>query len=316
MKAFCKRTYGGPEVLHLEDLPRPEIKANQVLVRVHANSANPADWHILRGAPFFARFEFGLFKPKDPVLGADFAGEIVEVGDEVNDFTIGDRIFGESLQGGAFAEFVAIESKACAKIPNACNYLEMAALPIAGLTAYQGLVTHGKIQVGEKVLINGSSGGVGHFAVQIAKIAGAHVTAVCSSKNEAFVKSLGADEVIAYDKTNIHLHKNKYDLLVDTNGNLHYGDFKRMSQRGVLIGFTTFGNMAGVLIQRAFGKYPLAQFTASANTKDLEILAQWVAEVKIKPHLEKTYPFEEIPEAIGYIEAMRTRGKVVMTGIR
>ncbi len=161
-------------------------------------------------------------------------------------------------------------------------------------------------------MINGSSGGVGHFAVQIAKAYGARVSAICSDKNLDFVKSLGADHVIPYDRENIHQHKEKYDLIIDTNGNLNYEDFVRMGRRGVLVGFTSMGHMMLVLFKSAFSKFPLAQFTAVANTKDLEILASLIQNEKIKVHIEKTFPYKKIPEAIGYIEAMRTKGKVAM----
>jgi NADPH:quinone reductase-like Zn-dependent oxidoreductase len=188
----------------------------------------------------------------------------------------------------------------------------MACAPIAGLTALQAIVTHGQLKKGETILINGSSGGVGHFAVQIAKAYGATVTAVCSEKNADFVKSLGADSVIAYDKENIHQHKGKYDLIVDTNGNLYFRDYKRMGRRGVMTGFTTMGHMILVLLQKTLAKFPLIQFTAAANSKDLDTLAALIAEKKITVHIQKTYSYKEIPEAISYIESMRTRGKVAM----
>ena len=312
MKAYTKTIYGGPEVLKLEEVERPELKDDHILVKVMANSANPADWHIIRGKPFFARFSFGLFKPKDKIPGADFAGIVEAVGKNVTHFKTGDRVFGESLKGGAFAEYISVPAAVCATMPVTANFSEMAAVPVAGLTALQAIVTHGKIREGETVLINGSSGGVGHFAVQVAKAYGAKVTAICSSKNMEFVKSLGADEVIAYDKENIHQHNGKYDLVADINGNLNYKDFRRMGQRGVSVGFTSMGHMMALLLNKAVSKFPLSQFTAVANARDLETLALLVQSGKVKAHIEKTYSYKQIPEAIGYIEAMRTRGKVVM----
>ncbi len=312
MKAFTKTKYGGPEVLKLEEVDKPEVKDDHLLVKVMANSANPADWHIIRGKPFFARFTFGLFKPKDKIPGADFAGVVEAVGKDVTHFKPGDRVFGETLKGGAFAEYLSVPATVCAHMPGGVNFPEMAAVPVAGLTALQALVTHGKISEGETVLINGSSGGVGHFAVQVAKAYGAKVTAVCSSKNMEFVKSLGADEVLAYDKENIHRHNWKYDLVVDTNGNLSHKDYKRMGRRGVSVGFTTMGHMIALSLRKAVSKFPLAQFTAVANAKDLETLAALVQSGKIKAHIEKTFSYKQIPDAISYIEAMRTKGKVVM----
>ena len=312
MKAYTKTIYGGPEVLKLEEVEKPELKDDHILVKVMANSANPADWHIIRGKPFFARFSFGLFKPKDKIPGADFAGIVEAVGKNVTHFKTGDRVFGESLKGGAFAEYISVPAAVCATMPVTANFSEMAAVPVAGLTALQAIVTHGMIREGEKVLINGSSGGVGHFAVQVAKAYGAKVTAICSSKNMEFVKSLGADEVIAYDKENIHQHNGRYDLVADINGNLNYKDFRRMGQRGVSVGFTSMGHMMALLLNKAVSKFPLSQFTAVANARDLETLALLVQSGKVKAHIEKTYSYKQIPEAIGYIEAMRTRGKVVM----
>jgi NADPH:quinone reductase-like Zn-dependent oxidoreductase len=312
MKAFTKTIYGGPEVLQLEEIEKPVVKDGHLLIKVYANSANPADWHILRGEPILARFAFGLFKPKNKTLGADFAGIVEAVGSNVTRFKVGDRVFGETLNGGAFAEYTCVEANVCGLMPEGAAFSEMASVPIAGLTALQALVNHGQLKEGESVLINGSSGGVGHFAVQIAKVYGAKVTGVCSSRNAEFVKRLGADHVIAYDKENIHRHQGKYDLIVDTNGNLTFDDYKRIGQRGVVVGFTTMRHMISLLIKQRISKFPIAQFTAKANSKDLETLAYLVKDKKIKVHIEKVYPYQEIPEAISYIEAMRTRGKVAM----
>lgn len=313
MKAITKYNYGGPEILQLEEIEKPTLPDNHLLIKVKANSANPADWHILRGKPFFARLAFGLFKPKNKVLGADFAGIVEEKGSAVTAFNVGDRVYGELLKGGAFAEYASAPENVCGIIPDGASYLDMACLPIAGLTALQALITHGQLKEGETVLINGSSGGVGHFAVQIAKAYGANVTAICSSRNVDFVKSIGADEVIAYDKENIHLHNEKYDLVIDTNGNLNFADYTRMGKRGIMIGFTTMGHMIGVSLKKSFSKFPLIQFTAQPNNEDLNTLSKLVEEGKIKPHIEKTYPFAETAKAIEYIEAMRTRGKVAIS---
>ncbi len=312
MKAFTKTKYGGPEVLQLEEVEKPSLKDEHLLVKVVANSANPADWHILRGEPLLARFAFGLFKPKDKIPGFDFAGIVEEAGNNVKHFKVGDRVFGESSKGGAFARYICVGADVCGLMPEGAGFPQMASVPVAGLTALQALITHGKLNEGESVLINGASGGVGHFAVQIAKAYGAKVTAVCSGKNVDFVKSLGAHQVIAYDKENIHRHEGKYNLIVDAHGNLSHSDFKRMGGRGVVVGFTTMRHMISLSITGRIGKSPLTQFTAQANTKDLEKLALLIQTGKIKVHLEKTYSYKQIPEAISYIEAMRTRGKVAM----
>ncbi len=312
MKAFVKTKYGGPEILRLEEVEKPLVKDGQVLVKVVANSANPADWHILRGKPFFARFSFGLFKPKEKIPGADFAGIVEEAGNHTQHLKAGDRVFGETLTGGAFAEYTCVPENVCALMPDGTDFPTMASVPIAGLTALQALITHGKLKEGESVLINGSSGGVGHFAVQIARSFGAKVTAVCSGRNIDFVRALGANDVIAYDMESIHHHNGKYDLIIDTHGNLSLQDYKRMGKRGVMVGFTTLGHMMTLLLQKAFSKFPLIQFSAKANSKDLETLASFIQSGKVTVHIEKTYPYNEIPEAIRYIEAMHTRGKVAM----
>ncbi len=312
MKAFTKTRYGGPEVLQLEEVEKPILKDGHILVKVLANSANPADWHIIRGKPMLARFAFGLFKPKYNIAGADFAGVVEEVGINVNHFKVGDHVFGETIKGGAFAEYTCADANVCGKMPEGSGFPDMASVPIAGVTALQALLKHGKLKGGEAVLINGSSGGVGHFAVQIAKVNGAKVTAVCSSRNSDFVKTLGADKIIAYDKENIHTHHGNYDLIIDTHGNLSHKDFKRMGKRAVIVGFTTIVHMIAVSLKASISKFPITQFTAEPNTKDLETLASLIHNEMIKVHIEKTFPSTEIPDAISYIETMRTRGKVAM----
>jgi NADPH:quinone reductase-like Zn-dependent oxidoreductase len=237
---------------------------------------------------------------------------VEEVGNNVTHFKVGDRVFGESLKGGAFAEYICVAANVCGLMPEGTGFPQMASVPIAGLTALQALITHGQLKAGESVLVNGASGGVGHFTVQIAKAYGAKVTAVCSGKNADFVKSLGADHVIAYDRENIHQHGRKYDLIVDTHGNLSHSDYQRMGGRGVVVGFTTMRHMISLSLTGKITKSPLTQFTAQANTEDLEKLALLIQTGKVKVHIEKTYSYKEIPQAISYIEAMRTRGKVAM----
>lgn len=312
MKAFTKDKYGGPEVLQLSEVEKPGLKDEHLLVKVIANSANPVDWHTLRGTPLLSRVMFGLFKPKNTLLGADFSGIVEAVGNHTSHFKVGDRVFGENLAGGAFAEYTCVAANACGLIGEGPGFPEMACAPIAAVTALQALLTHGQIKPGESVLINGASGGVGHFAVQIAKSYGAVVTGVCSQKNEDFVMGLGADEVIAYDQESIRAHNGEYDLIFDTHGNLFMEDFNRMGKRGVLIGFTTTKHLLRLLIHSGLSKFPLTQFTAKANTQDLETVAALIRSGKVTVHIDKTYPYDQTPEAIGYIEAMRTRGKVAM----
>jgi NADPH:quinone reductase-like Zn-dependent oxidoreductase len=312
MKAYTKSKYGGPEVLQFEEVSKPTVKEEHLLVKIKANSVNPVDWHVLRGKPYLARLAFGLFKPKDKIPGADFSGIVEEVGSNVTSFKVGDYVFGESIKAGVYAEYACVEAGVCAKMPEGAAFADMACVPIAGLTALQAVVTHGKLQKGESVLINGGSGGVGHFTIQIAKAYGAEVTAVCSEKNTEFVQNLGADHVIAYDKQNIHEHTGKYNLVIDVQGNLHFNDFTRMGQRGLIIGFTTLGHFFPLLLKKVISKFSLTLFTAQANTPDLETLAKLIQDKKMKVAIDKTFSFRDIPAAIGYIESMRTKGKVAM----
>ncbi|MDO1513567.1 NAD(P)-dependent alcohol dehydrogenase [Maribacter confluentis] len=313
MKAYVKLKYGGPEILELKDISTPEPNATELLVNIKANSLNPADWHILRGKPYLTRLAFGLIKPKNKVLGADFAGEVTKIGSQVTTFQVGDMVFGERTLGGAFAEYVTIPENKCAPFHNTMNVLKMACLPMAGTTALQALFTHGNLKKSETVLINGASGGVGHFAVQVAKAYGAKVTAICSDKNKTFVKKLGADDVIAYDKENIQFHNKVYDLVIDAHGNFRHTDYKRLGKRGVIVGFTTMNKMISLLLRKAFSKYPLAQFTAMPNKKDLETLAQLLADKKIDVHIAQEFSYLEIPKAIHILEKKRTRGKLAIT---
>ena len=225
MKAIVKRKYGGPEVLSLQEVEKPSPGDHEILVQVKANSANPADWHVIRGKPYFARLSFGLFKPSKIIAGSDFSGIVEAVGKEVVHFKAGDRVFGESLAGGAFAEYICLKAQHCGHMPDAAAFADMAGLPIAGLTALQGVLEHGKLKKGESVLINGASGGVGHLAVQMAHAHGGSVTGVCSAKNAIFVESLGAERVIAYDQEHIHTHNGRYDLVIDIHAILSFKDF-------------------------------------------------------------------------------------------
>lgn len=313
MKAYTQNEYGGPEVLQWSEVERPALQQGQILVKIKANSVNPADWHMIRGIPRVSRLAFGLFKPRVKVPGIDFAGVVEEVGDGVTRFKAGDKVFGETIRGGAFAEYVSVDEHRCARMPEGAEFSEMACVPIAGQTAWQAVMIHGQLKAGESVLVHGASGGVGHFAVQIARACGASVTGVCSARNSDYVRSLGADQVIEYDRQDIQQLEGNYDLVVDTHGNLGLGDYRRLGRRGVMVGFTTMGHLISVLFKKSLSKYPLAQFTAKVNPEDLESLAALIQQGKIKVHIDRNYPCAELPEAIRYIEAMRTRGKVAVS---
>lgn len=312
MIAFTRHVYGGPEILRIGYVDKPILGDKEVLVRIKANSANPADWYILRGKPFFSRFIYGLFRPKNIVPGSDFSGIVETVGKEVTHLKAGDRVFGSSLQGGAFAQYISIPANACALMPHHIGYAEMAAMPIAGVTALEALITYGNLQKGESVMIIGATGGVGHLAVQIAKAYGANVTAVCATRNMSFAKELGADNVIAYDSGEIQLSSANYDLVVDINGNLSYEDYKRLGKRGVSVGFTTMKQMLTLILKKSFGKFPIKKFTVSLTSKNMDVLRMLIEQEKIKPYIQQTFTYEEIPSAIAQIKTRHTKGKIAM----
>lgn len=312
MKAWTHNKYGGPETLQLEEIEKPKVKENYLLVKVKANSVNPVDWHILRGDPFAFRFVLGLFKPKQKIPGSDFSGIVEEVGTGLTHFKVGDKVFGDNIFKGAYAEYCLVPAKVTGKIAGDSSFPEMAAVPIAGISALQALIDDGKMQEGHSVLINGASGGVGHFAVQIAKAYGAKVTAVCSAEKKDFVNSLGADQVIAYDKQDISELGGQYDLILDLHGNLKHKDMRKMGKRAVVVGFASMSNAFSVMVKNTFSKFPLTIFKAEANTKDLETIAELIAEGKVKVHIGKKYTYQEIPEAISHLEKGGLKGKIVM----
>ena len=303
MKAIILKDFGGAEQLQISDVTKPVIKDNEVLIKAHAVALNPVDVKTRMGKGQAAKL-----KNEHPmILGWDVSGVIEEKGNAVSDFNIGDEVFGMINLPGAgktYAEYVSAPHDHIALKPANVSHAEAAGASLAAMTAWQALVEQAKLKAGQKILIHAASGGVGHFAVQIAKAYGAIVTGVCSSRNLVFVKSLGADNVIAYDKENIHQHNGSYDLIVDANGNLGYSDYKRMGKRGVMIGFTTLGHMFSTVISKLFGRFPLVQFTAEANERDLQTLGMLVAQDKIRPQIEKLFSYKEIPEAISSIEVL------------
>ena len=312
MKAILRDTYGGPEVLYLGEADKPEPKPDEILVRIKNISVNPLEWHILRGEPYFARASFGLFKPKHKILGSDFSGTVEAVGNNITDYKPGDHVFGDAMLG-SFAEFNAMGKEKLAKKPEEVSFESAGCVGVAGMTALQGVRDHGQVKSGERVLINGCSGGVGHLTVQMAKVYGAKVTGVCSARNRAMMLELGADEIIDYNAVNIHEIESNYDVVMDIHGNLSYADFKRLGSadgRGVLIGFTTMKNMLNVLRGMAFGKFPIKQFTAKANNKDFVEIGNLMASGQLKVQIDRTFPFEKTAEAIAFIEEMHTSGKV------
>jgi NADPH:quinone reductase-like Zn-dependent oxidoreductase len=323
MQAIVYTTYGSPDVLQLNDVEKPTPKDNEVLVKVHAASANPLDWHLMRAEPFLARLENGLQKPKNTKLGADISGRIEAVGRNKTQFQIGEDVFGAlSINKlGGFAEYVCAPEELLALKPAKMTFEQAAAVPIAAFTALQGLRNKGQIQPGQKVLINGASGGVGTFAVQIAKSFGTEVTGVCSTRNLDMVRSIGADHVIDYTQADFTKNGQRYDLIFDAVGNRSVSDYKRaLSPNGIcaVAGFTTLSRLFQVLFLGAWasrtGSKKIGMMeTAKANQKDLAFLKELLEAGKVVPVIDRCYPLREVPEAIRYLEAGHARGKVVIT---
>ena len=316
MKAIVYTEYGSPDVLQLKEVEKPAPKENEVLVKVQAASANPADWHLMRAEPFLARLENGLFKPKITKLGADVAGRVEAVGKSVSQFQAGDDVFGELPLNvlGSFAEYVCASEDALALKPARLTFEQAAAVPLAAFTALQGLRDKGQIQPGQKVLINGASGGVGTFAVQIAKSFETEVTGVCSTRNLDLVRSIGADHVIDYTQEDFTQTGQRYDLIFDAVGNRSVSDLRRaLSPNGIcaVAGFTSLSRLFQVMF--IGGKKIGLMETAKGNKKDLLFIKELLEAGKVIPVIDRIYPLQEVPEAIRYLEAGHARGKVIVT---
>lgn len=318
MKAIIYESYGGPEVLQLRDIETPAVKENTVLVKVKAAAANPLDWHYLRGAPLVLRLMSGLTRPKRTGLGADMAGVIEEVGPGVTDFAVGDEVYG--VVNGAFAEYAIASCRYIARKPSHLSFEQAAATPIAALTALQGLRDHGRLESGQSVLINGASGGVGTFAVQIAKALGACVTGVCSGRNIELVQSLGADRVIDYTREDFTIGGTKYDLIIDNVGSKPLRACRRiLKPKGRFIGIGADSSSGGpirglvsMLLYSPFVSQKLAGFIAKPSGEDLRSLNEMFEQGKVQSVIEKTYPLAEVPDAIRHLETGRVRGKLVI----
>lgn len=321
MKAIVYEKYGPPDVLALTEVEKPIPADNQVLVKIHAASVNYGNLVLLKGEPFLARFAFGLLKPKYSIPGGDIAGRVEAVGKDVTQFQPEDEVFGD-LSGsgwGGFAEYVAVPEKALALKPANLSFEEAAAIPMAAVTALQSLRDKGKLQAGQKVLIHGASGGVGTFAVQIAKALGAEVTAVCSTRNVDIVQSLGADQCLDYTKEDFSKKTQRYDLILGVNGYQPMSVYKRaLNPNGIFVhvggaGAQLFQAMTiGPLISMT-EKKKIGSFLQRPNQKDLIYMKELVEEGKVKPVLDRCYSLSEVPEAFKYFEEGHAQGKVIIT---
>jgi len=324
MRAVIYCDYGPPEVLRVENVEKPVPKDDQLLVRVHAASINPLDWHVIRGTPYFMRMMAGLRKPKDIRLGVDFAGHVEAVGSKVTRFKVGDEVFGGA--DGALAQYLCVgQDKAVVRKPFNLTFPQAAGIPIAGITALQALRDRAQARPGQKILINGASGGVGTFAVQIAKTYGAHVTGVCSARNTELVRLLGADEVIDYKKQDFTEGGARFDVILDNVGNRSFSECRRAllpQGKYILVGgggpenqglLGPIWNVMTTAVKDKFVSQDMRFFLANMNGKDLGVLAELTESEKVRPVVDRTYPLDEIKEAVAYLEQGHARGKVVIS---
>lgn len=321
MQAFVYHKYGTPDDLQLTEIEKPIPSGNQVLVQIRAVSVNALDWHLLTADFFLVRLMGqGFLKPKTSIPGVDIAGVVEAVGEDVSRFQPGDEVFGDIAGGGrgGFAEYAAAPEKLLVRKPANLTFEQAAAVPVAAITALQGLRDVGKIQAGQKVLVHGASGGVGTYAVQLAKVFGAEVTAVCSTRNLDQARSLGADHVIDYTKEDFSKNGQQYDLILAANGNRSVFDYQRaLGPKGayVMAGGTLKQIMQsmtlGPLISQKDGK-KLGGVSTSHNQNDLEMLSELLEAGKIVPVIDRVYPFKEAPEALRYLGTGHAQGKVVV----
>lgn len=320
MQAVIYRCYGSPEVLQYETIEKPVPADNEVLVKVKAAGVNPLDWHYMRGSPYIMRLGTGIGAPNEARLGVDFAGTVEAVGASVKEFKAGDEVFGG--KAGAFAEYVTVnEDRALAVKPANMSFAQAAAVPIAAITALQALRDKGQLQPGQKVLINGASGGVGTFAVQIARTMGAEVTGVCSERNAGMVRSLGADHVIDYKKENYTESDRQYDLIIDMIGNHSLSDNRKVmapTATLVIVGGGK-GNWVGPLwgpvwaaLYSPFVSQQFKLLIAQMRKDDLDTLAKLMESGYVTPVIDRSYPLNDVPAAIRYSEEGHARGKIVI----
>jgi NADPH:quinone reductase-like Zn-dependent oxidoreductase len=306
--------YGGPEVLELKEVGRPEITENDVLVGVRAAGLNAGDYFSMRGSPWLARFTVGFPNPKDHILGWDVAGQVEAVGEKVTRFQPGDRVFVSCA--GALAEYACAPEDKVALAPSNLTLEQAAAVPSAAMAALHALRDEANVQPGQKVLINGASGGVGTFAVQIAKALGAEVTGVCSTRNADMVRSIGADHVIDYTKEDFTQRGQRYDLVLDNVGNRSFADCRRaLNPEGIHLPNTGHGGMRYVIkayVFSAFMRQHASPFLSVPNAEDLLYIKDLIEAGKVTPVIDRTYPLSETPEALRYLEEEHARGKVVI----
>jgi NADPH:quinone reductase-like Zn-dependent oxidoreductase len=322
LKAITYHRYGAPEVLEFQEVDDPVVGDDEVLVRVRAASANPRDWHFMRGLPAFMRLQFGLRGPRHGGLGSDIAGQVEAAGAKVTRFRPGDEVYADVVMGG-FAEYVRVPEALLVPKPANLTFEQAAAVPLAAVTALQGLRDHGRVQPGQQVLVIGAAGGVGTFAVQLAKWLGAEVTAVCGTGKADLVRSLGADHVVDYTKEDVTRGDRRYDVVFQLAGTQSPSDLRRaLTPRGTLLlsSGESDGRLIGpvdriikALLLAPFVRQRLVPFEAKQSSEDLQLITTLIEAGKVTPVIDRTYPLSDTPEAIRYLEQGHARGKVVIT---
>jgi NADPH:quinone reductase-like Zn-dependent oxidoreductase len=321
MDAIVLRCYGTADVLELARVEKPTPSADEVLVKVHHAAINPLEWHYMTGTPYIMRTSAGFGAPENRRLGVDFAGTVEHVGKNVARFKPGDRVFGSGW--GTFAEYVSIgQNSAVVPLPAEVSFEEAATLPIAGTTALQAVRDHGRVRAGQKVLINGASGGVGTFAVQLAKSFGAEVTGVCSTRNLDLVRSLGADDVVDYTRDDFTQRDERYDVVIDNVGNRDLMELKKVLKPNgkiVIVGAPKGGRWIAPLwnplkaaIARPFLDEEIGWFIAETNQEDLKFLVDHISAGTLRPVIDRSYTLDEVPDAMRYLQTWRARGKILI----
>lgn len=321
MRAIVNEQYGSPDVLKLKEVPKPTPKAGEVMVKVHAVALNAADWHMLRADPFLVRFEAGLRAPKRQILGADIAGRVEAIGAGVTQFKPGDEVYGElsACGWGGLAEYVCARTDCLAPKPANLTWEQAAAVPMAAMTALQALRDKGQVKPGQKALIHGAGGGVGTFAVQLAKVLGAEVTAVCGPRNVERVRALGADEVIDYTKQDFAQGGQQYDLILGVNGSRSLADYRRALRPGgqyVMVGGASSQLFQALLLGPLYsltGGRKMSNLLAHVSQADLLYLKELIEAGKVTPVIDRCYPLEKAPDAMRYLEEGHAQGKIVIT---
>jgi NADPH:quinone reductase-like Zn-dependent oxidoreductase len=314
MRAIVHDAYGSPDDLELAEISKPEFKDNEVLVRIHATSVNIGDALIIRGKPFLLRLVYGLRKPKNRVRGTDLSGTVEAVGKDVTEFRPGDAVFGSCK--GSFTEYASAEETDLAPKPASLTFQQAAAVPMAAGTALQAVRDKGKVQPGQKVLINGASAGIGTFAVQIAKSLGAHVTGVCSTSNLDMVRAIGADQVIDYTQEDFTQSEQRYDFILDNVSNKSLAECRgALTPNGTLIpngGTAGLGYILKANLSSMFMRKKARTFVSKGRKEDLVVLSELIEAGKVMPVIDRTYPLSQVPVAIRYLETRHARGKVVI----